>query len=127
MAIRFVIDSASDVLPAECAALGVTHVPMTVRFGEEEYLDGVTIDHETFYNKLIETDTLPITSQVPPQRFIEAVEPLVEQGDEVIIITVSSVLSGTYQSACIAAQNWPGKVYVIDSLNATIGERLLLL
>lgn len=100
--------------------------PLHIRFGEEEYADGVTISHKEFYEKLIECDTLPTTSLVSPAVFEEAYEKAVSAGETVIVVTISSKLSGTCQSARIAAEDYEGKVFVVDSLNATIGEQILV-
>lgn len=127
MAVKFIIDSASDVLPEEAAALGVIHIPLQVMFGTETYLDAVTLSHGAFYEKLAAARELPTTSQVPPAAFEAAYREVTAGGDEAVVITVSSVLSGTYQSAMIAAEDYEGKVFVVDSLSATIGERVLLM
>lgn len=127
MAIRFVIDSASDISPAEAKDLGLVYIPLTVAFDDEEYYDSVTLTHKQFYEKLIESDTLPKTSQISVGRFIDVFQEVVDEGDTVVAIIVSSSLSGTYQSACIAAQDFPGKVHVVDSQNVCIGERLLVM
>lgn len=126
MAIKFIIDSASDVLPDEAERLGVVHVPMTVRFGEAEYSDAVTLTHREFYERLIETDTLPTTSQIPPAVFSNIFENVTANGDTAIVITISSELSGTYWSACLAADAFGDKVRVINSESVCIGERILL-
>ena len=126
MAVKFIIDSAADVVPSECDALGVTHLPLTVCFGQEEYADAVTLTHQEFYEKLTTNPNHPTTSQVTPAAFADAYRHLTAGGDEVVVITISSKLSGTYQSAVIAADDYEGKVFVVDSLSATIGERLLL-
>lgn len=127
MAIRVVTDSASDILPFEAKALGVHVIPLTVRFDETEYADGVDINHTEFYEKLIESENLPTTSQISPDTFHRAFEDLTANGDTVITIAISSKLSGTCQSACIAAEDFGDRVYVLDSLSATVGERLLVL
>jgi DegV family protein with EDD domain len=127
MAIKFIIDSASDILPEEAKALGVIHMPLLVRFGEQEYRDGVELTHHEFYEKLIENDVLPTTSQLPPVAFEEVYKEVVASGDTAVVITVSSKLSGTYQSAVIAATDFEGSIFVVDSENVTIGERILLL
>lgn len=88
--------------------------------------NGVTISHHEFYEKLIESDTLPTTSLVSPAAFEETYARSVADGETVIAITISSRLSGTYQSATIAAEDFAGKVFVIDSYNATIGEGILV-
>ncbi len=126
MGIKFMIDSASDILPSEAEELGVVHLPLTVMFGEETYRDAVDLTHEEFYEKLVEGDTFPTTSQMNPSGFEDAIRPVVEAGDTAIIITVSGKLSGTYQSAMIAADEFEGKVFVVDSENVCVGERLLL-
>ncbi len=126
MAITFLIDSAADVIPSECEALGVTHLPLKVLFGETEYADSVNLSHADFYTKLTTDPNHPTTSQVTPAEFEDAYERLTANGDQVVVITISSKLSGTYQSAVIAAGDYEGKVFVVDSLNATVGERALL-
>ena len=127
MAVKFIIDSASDVLPNECKKLGAVHVPLTVRFGDKEFADAVDLSHKKFYKMLTSgKEEHPTTSQVTPAAWAEAMEDATRDGDTAVVITVSSRLSGTYQSACIAAEDFEGKVYVVDSMTATIGERLLL-
>lgn len=120
--IRIITDSASD--------LGqyredLTVLPLTVSFGDEEYLDGVTIDHHTFFEKLIESDVLPKTSLVSPGAFEEVFARGTEAGEEMIVITVSSKLSGTHQSAVIAAEDYEN-VHIIDSYIVTIGQKILV-
>lgn len=126
MAIRIITDSGSDILAEEAARLDITVVPLTVSFGEDQYEDGVELSHHEFYEKLIESDVLPITSQISPSRYEEAIGKVLEPGDTAIVIALSSALSGTYQSACIAAQEWPNRVLVVDTLNVCIGEHILV-
>lgn len=123
MKVRIIVDSAADIRPAIKSRLTV--VPLTVRFGEKEYLDGVSISHKEFYERLIESDELPTTSQISPQDFSDVFENATSAGEKAIVITVSSKLSGTYQSACIAASDFDSKVYVLDSLNVAIGQGIL--
>ena len=128
MAVKFIIDSASDVLPGECKKLGAVHVPLTVRFGDKEFADAVDLSHKKFYKMLTSgKEEHPTTSQIGPAAWAEVMEEVTRDGDTAVVITISSRLSGTYQSACIAAEDFEGKVYVVDSMTATIGERLLLL
>ena len=128
MAVKFIIDSASDVLPGECKKLGAVHVPLTVRFGDKEFADAVDLSHKKFYKMLTSgKEEHPTTSQIGPAAWAEVMEEVTKNGDTAVVITISSRLSGTYQSACIAAGDFEGKVYVVDSMTATIGERLLLL
>ena len=126
MAVKFIVDSASDILPEECAQLGLIHLPMKVIFGTEEYADAVDMTHREFYEKLIESDELPTTCQIPPAEFAEACEKVVAAGDEAVVVTVSGKLSGTYQSAMIAAMEYPGKVFVVDSRSVSLGQRILI-
>ena len=123
--VKIIIDSASDISYAESVQLGVTMVAMEIKFGENEYLDGVTLSSNEFYDKLIESDIMPKTSMINPFRWEEEFEKVVSQGDEAVVITISSKLSGTYESACQASEKFGGKVFVVDSLNASVGERLL--
>lgn len=123
MSVRVITDSTVD-LTQEIKAR-VTAVPLSVRFGDQEYLDGVTITPEKFYEMLATNEELPTTSQPTPVAFEDAFREAVEAGDEVVCITIASKLSGTYQSATIAAEEFPGKVFVVDSRTAAIGAGVL--
>lgn len=124
MSIRIITDSASDI--PQGLREDLTVLPMHVYFGQEEFLDGVNLSHKQFYERLIEEEELPKTSQISPFEFGHVYEEAVSAGEQVIVITISSKLSGTYQSACIAAADYEDRVYVVDSLNATLGERCLV-
>lgn len=119
---RIIVDSTADLLPEQEAR--VSRVPLTVHFGDEEYLDGVTIDHKAFYQKLVETDVLPTTSQATPAAFAAELEKAKVAGEAALVLTLSSKLSGTYQSAIIAAEDYEN-VYVVDSGTAAIGGGIL--
>lgn len=123
MKTRIVVDSTADILPEYLNQIHT--VPLTVSFGDEEYIDGVTIDHRTFYQKLIETDAMPSTSQASPAAFAEQYDQAAADDEEVVVITISSKLSGTYQSAMIAAAG-RSSVYVVDSENASVGCGILV-
>ena len=123
MSTRIIVDSTSDLLPSVKDRVHV--VPLTVFFGDEEYVDGVTIDHRTFYEKLTAGDVLPHTSQATPAAFVAELEAAAEAGDDAVVITLSAGLSGTYQSAVIAAEDYDN-VYVIDSGTAAIGGGILV-
>lgn len=125
--IKLLVDSSCDLTEAEAAEIGVAFVPMQITFEDGEYEDGVDLSHREFYEKLIECAELPKTSQVNEYRFAEAFERLTANGDEVIAITISSKLSGTYDSAKNAAKKFGGRVYVVDSLNCSVGERILFM
>lgn len=124
MGIHIITDSASDI--TGCERENLTVLPMTITFGEAEYQDGVTLDHKQFYEMLIESDALPVTSQIPPFHFEEAMKEIVAKGDDAIVITLSGKLSGTWQSAVTASRDFPGSVYVVDSENVTVGEHILV-
>lgn len=125
--IRIVADSTCDLTQEELKTLNVTAIPLSIHFGEESYLDGVTIDKNTFYEKLIQAEKLPTTSQGNPADILDIITPYLEQGDEVIGIFLSSQLSGTFQSATIAASMADSEhFHPIDSLSATIGSALLV-
>lgn len=131
MSIHIITDSASDLAPSKLCANGrirenLTVLPMTITFDETEYQDGVTLTHKQFYEMLIESDTLPVTSQIPPFIFEEAMRKVVDNGDTAIVITLSGKLSGTWQSAMAAAAGFGDSVYVVDSENVTIGEHILV-
>lgn len=121
--VRIIVDSTADLTPEVKSRLTV--VPLTIHFGEEQYIDGVTITHKAFYEKLIECDTLPTTSQATPFHFTEYFEKAVAAGEDVVAITLSSKLSGTFQSAMIAAEDFPGRVHVVDSRSVAIGSGIL--
>lgn len=125
MAVKIMIDSASDISMTEAKELGVIMMPMIISFGEQDYNDGVDLLPTEFYEKLIESDVMPKTSQISHYRFEEAFEEYTKNGDTLVVITISSKLSGTYNSAKLASENFVGKVFVVDSLSAAIGERLL--
>lgn len=126
MGIKLVIDSASDISYEDAQKMGIEFLPLTIIFGDKEYKDGIELSKEEFYKKLESSDVSPKTSQVTPYAFQKAFQKIVDEGDTAIAITISSRLSGTYASAKIAAENFPGKVYVVDSLSATVGEAILI-
>lgn len=123
MNVKIIIDSTADTTAAvrkKCAV-----VPLTVNFGGTEYIDGVTIDHVAFYEKLVESDVLPTTSQPTPDAFAKEYQKVVDAGQKAVVLTIASQLSGTYQSATIAAMDFPGSIYVVDTQTAAIGSGIL--
>lgn len=118
-----ITDSGSDIPQG---VEGITVVPMEVTFGSDTFQDGVDLSHQQFYERLIESDQLPTTSMIPPARFAAAFEEGLAQADELLVVTLSSKLSGTYESALAAAAVYPGRVHVVDSLNACIGEAVVV-
>ncbi|MBO5220893.1 MAG: DegV family protein [Clostridia bacterium] len=123
MSIKIIVDSTTDI--PEYLRNEFIIVPLTIRFGEEEYTDGVNLSRTQFYEKLIESDVLPQTSQVSPATFEEYFRKVTDNGDSAVVLTISSNLSGTYQSATIAAEEFPGKIYVVDTKSAAIGASIL--
>ena len=99
-------------------------VPLHVFFGDEEFVDGVTITSQEFYQRLVEGSILPTSSQPSPDSFERVYEQVTAAGDEAVVLTISSKLSGTYQSACIAAEDYPN-IHVVDTLTATIASGVL--
>ena len=124
MSVKIVVDSTADMIPEVEARVKI--VPLTVHFGEKEYISGVDIDSRKFYEMLVESDVLPTTSQPTPFAFGEAFREAVEEGHEVVCITCSGKLSGTNQSANIAAEEYPGKVHVVDSNTIAISLGILV-
>lgn len=123
MKVRIIIDSSADLTPDVKSQFTV--VPLTVHFGDEEYEDGVTITHKEFYEKLVESDVLPSTSQAPPAAFSSIFEEVTKGGESAVVLTVSSTLSGTYQSAVIAAQDYPENIHIVDTKSVAIGSGIL--
>lgn len=123
MKTRIIVDSIADLMPEFKER--VHTVPLTVKFGDEEFIDGVTIDHKTFYEKLIESDALPTTSQATPDAFIKEFEKVKVAGEAAVVITLASQFSGTYQSAMIAAEEFEN-IYVVDSGSAAMGSGILI-
>lgn len=123
MSVKIIIDSTVDI--SEKYRDRTEIVPLTVRFGNKEYRDRVDLGAREFYEKLVESDVMPSTSQANISDFAEVFEREVKNGNDVVVITISSKLSGTYNSACIAAQDYSGRVFVVDSLSVSIGSGVL--
>lgn len=122
MAVRIIVESSCDMMQSDFE--NCTVLPMSINFDSEEYLSGVNLTHNEFYEKLIESDTLPTTSQVPPSAFEKVFEEVRKDGDTAVVITLSQNLSGTYQSACIAKEEYP-EIFVVDSKSVSIGIGIL--
>lgn len=126
MGFRIITDSASDMPQETAAEMGVTVMPIHTRFGEEEYLDGVTLKPGEFFKKLAEADEIPRTSQITPYEFGQEFEKWISAGESVLCITMSAGVSGTYQSACAAAADYGDRVIVIDSRQFCISLYVLV-
>ena len=122
MSIRIVTDSAADI--ADRFRDKIIQIPIMLTFGDKEYIDGVTIDKDSFYRQLETCETFPKTSQPPLTYFEKVYKELQENGDEALVITQTSRGSGTYQSACMVAKDYPN-IHVLDSYNASVGTGVL--
>lgn len=123
MKTRIIIDSTANVSPELKDMFSI--VPLTVRFGDQEYIDGVTITNDEFYEKMAASSVLPTTSQAQPHAFTEAFKQATKDGSQAVCITISSRLSGTFQSAMLASQDFEGQVFVVDSRSVSIGAGIL--
>ena len=123
MSVRIILDSSADV--AEGIKKNFKFVPLPVFFGETRYEDGVNLSHAEFYKMLAESSVLPTTSQATPFDYSKVYKETVGAGDEAVVLTLSKKLSGTYQSASVAARDYPGKIFVVDSETVTIGTGVL--
>ncbi len=125
--VRIVTDSTSDITQAEARALGVTVVPLTVHLCGASYRDGIDLSVEDFFDKMEASGEVPTTSQVPPGEFTHLFQSLVDAGDEVVGIFISSEMSGTYQSAQVARELVDAeRIHVVDSRVATFELALLV-
>lgn len=125
MGVSIIADSASDVSQDTAKEWGINILPLKIRFGEEEFLDGVTITNERFYERLTSGE-IPKTSQISPADYEDAFKAEIEKGNEVVCLTISSGVSGTFQSANIAAGEFDGKVHVVDSKQFCISYYILV-
>ena len=127
MAIRIITDSSSDLDLSTAKEMGVDVVSMSIQFGDTSYLDGVNLNKQAFYRMLAESKDNPTTAQPTPNDFLTPLQKAKDAGDEILVITLSSILSGTYQSALIAQDLCDYEpVYVVDSLSATAGVHILV-
>lgn len=129
MPVKIVTDSAADLTPEQVAAHGITVVPLTIRFGDDEYVDGVDLTPQAFYDKMAELDVLPATAAPSPGAFEVAFREAAADGDAVVCINLSSALSATMQSAQTAAKAIGDDldVRVLDSCSITAGLGLQVL
>ena len=125
MAVKVVTDSASDI-PAEVAGeLGISVVPCTIFFGSDAFKDGVEITKEEFFHRLTTGNVMPTTTQPSVGDFLEAYKPLVEAGHDIVSVHVSGKLSGTVNSARLAAEELSGAtVEIVDTELASMGVAL---
>ncbi len=124
MTVKIVTDSVSDLPPQVAQDLGITIVPLHVRFGTEVYRDGIDLTAEQFYDRLVDSKTLPVTSVPSPGNFAEAYNKLAQETDEIVVITLTSKLSGTYEVALqsIGLMKRKCRVEVVDSKWAVMAQ-----
>jgi DegV family protein with EDD domain len=127
--VKIVTDSLSDITSDIAQGLGITVVPLTVFFGQESFLDRVTMSTDEFYHRLTHDTIWPTTTQPPPGVFAEVYNKLAEETDEILVITLSSKLSGTYESALSARKlvEKECRIEVIDSLTVAMGLGLIVI
>jgi len=127
IAIQIITDSTCDLSREDQERLGVQVIPLSVEFSGFSYLDGIDLSTEQFYDKLDRCDRLPTTSQVPPETFIDAFRKHLDAGNEVVGIFLSSAISGTYNSACMAKETiGSDRLHIVDSRSATMSLALLI-
>lgn len=127
MAVRIITDTSADFELQEAQKKNVTIIPMSLTYGEETFVATYEISKEDFYKRLLEKKEVPVTSQPSPELFLKEFNQAKENGDSVVVILISGTLSGTVQSAMLAKQICGySEIYVIDSQNATAGQKLLV-
>lgn len=126
MGVKIICDSASDITKEMAKELDVIVLPIKIIFGEEEFLDGVTMNHKEFFEKLANINELPTTSQISPYDYEEAFKKVVEAGDTAVCITISSKLSGCNQSAHIGAEEYSDYIFIVDSESVSVSEQILV-
>lgn len=124
--IAIVTDSTADIPREQAAAWGVTVIPLTVNFGMQQYLDGIEIQSDQFYQMLAGADPLPTTSQPSPAEFQQVYERLLKDHDSIISIHLSAGLSGTLGSAAAAKDMVDGEIHLVDSQSISVGIGLLV-
>jgi DegV family protein with EDD domain len=124
MTVKIVTDSVADLPPEVARELGITVIPLVLRFGAETYRDGVDLTPDQFYQKLQTSKAFPATSVPPPDAYVTAYDRLAEEADAIVVVTVTSRLSATYEVALQATGEMKKKcrVEVVDSQTATMAE-----
>ena len=127
MAVRIITDSSCDLSFTKRSEWGIDILPLRVYFDEEEYIDGVNLSTEKFYELLSASENLPRTSQITPMEFEDVMRGYAEAGDEIVALTISKEMSGTYNSALIARNQFPNiPIYIVNTLNVTFALGLLV-
>jgi len=128
MMVKIVTDSVADLPPQVVRELGITVVPLVLRFGAETFRDGIDLNAAQFYEKLKTSKAFPATSVPPPQSYVEAYDRLAEEADAIVSVAVSSRLSATHEVALQSIEEMKKKcrVEVIDSETATMAEGFIV-
>ncbi|MBR1972537.1 MAG: DegV family protein [Oscillospiraceae bacterium] len=125
--VRLITDSAADFEPFELEKLNIACIPIKVMLGEQEYEENINLSKDQFFQLLAESGASPKTSQPSPALLMEHFEAAKQAGEEALYISLSSGISGTYQTAVMTREDFGSDdCYVLDSLNATGGQRLQL-
>jgi DegV family protein with EDD domain len=125
--IKIVTDSTAYLPPATVREQDIQIVPLYVHFGQEALREGIELSNDEFYSRLQEVEELPTTSQPSPGEFYEVFKALVDAGHEVVTLTISSKLSGTWNSAMAAKEMLPdAPISVIDTLSTSVGLQLMV-
>lgn len=127
---KIITDSANDLPEEILEKYGIRFAPLSITFDNETFLDGVDLTREKFYDRLINASQIPRTSQPSPSAFYELIKATLEKGFEAVVITLSSGLSGTHDSALMAKAEFgpreQEKIHIVDSLSASTGQGLLV-
>lgn len=126
MSICIITESSSDMDQKRAQEIGVNVLPIQLHIGDEDYSDGVNLTKDRFYELLIEGDALPKTSQITPFEYEKAIQQAREKGDDVLVITIATELSGCYRNALFASEEYKEHVRVIDSRSACLGQYVLV-
>lgn len=124
--VRIITDSTSDITQEEATALNIIVMPLIIRFDMEEFEAGVTLSNDEFFHRLLETDVFPSTSQITPDRYEAQFRAAKEAGDEVLLLSVPGKLSGSYQNALLAAQDYQDMVTIVDAQQVCLSFRILV-
>lgn len=125
--IKFLVDTSSDYTMDEIKEKGLELVPMTISIGDKTFLDNIEIERNDFFDLMEKSEEFPKTSQPSPQEFVDVFEQIKKDGDELIYVSISSGLSGTYQSAALAKKIVDyDKIYLIDSTKATYVIKIMV-
>lgn len=124
--IRILVDSSADYTAQELEKLNMELVPITITLGDKSYRDGIDITKDELYQMLLDTEEFPMTSQPSPQDFLDVFEDVKEKGDSLVYLSLSSSLSGTFQSAVLAKSMVEyDEIHLVDTLSATRAIRIM--